>query len=89
VQGGWTDSEQFMAAGLLGEPHVVAGGAGYAQDGYYINTIQGQVGGGRSSGKGRSWENEGQIVENAYDDEQEVAAALLLAIKNDQYHCEV
>lgn len=31
VQGGWTDSEQFMAAALLG--YIAAEGASYAQDG--------------------------------------------------------
>lgn len=65
------------------EPYLVAGGAGYAHDGYLINTIQGQAGG------GRSWGDEGQIVEDAYSDEQEVAAALLLAMNNDEDGCEV
>ena len=67
-----------------GSPHLVAGGAGYAQDGY---PIQGQAGGGRSWGKGgrswgkggrswgnggRSW-NEGQ-VEDVCGEEERVAS---------------
>ncbi|KAH8889898.1 hypothetical protein GQ53DRAFT_824940 [Thozetella sp. PMI_491] len=96
-------SESSLPRSLSGsEPHLVEGGAGYVQNGCLINTVQGQADGGRtwgnggrfwgvggrSWGKGRSWENEGQTVEHAYDDEQEVAAALLLAMKDDDCRSE-
>ena len=69
------------------EHYIVAGGPDHI--GYLINTLPGQASGGRSSGAGgRSCSQEGQIAEDASDEER-VAAALLLAMRNEEDPWEV
>ncbi|KAI1504211.1 hypothetical protein F5X99DRAFT_54162 [Biscogniauxia marginata] len=92
-------SERSLPQTVLGsEPNLAVGGVGYAQDGYPVNSGPGQDVGQPRPNLGRSWEaggpsqregeshkSEEQAVQSTYDDDQAVAAALLLAVQDGNY----